>query len=440
MKIFPINCFLAAWLCLSAPAFGADVPLTLNAAVAEALSANPALAMATQQAEGMAYMPRRMGALPDPKLKLGAMNVPTDSLDLDQEPMTQLQVGISQMLPYPGKRGLMSIAARHDARAASAAVQEKRLALVRNVSAIWWHLYHLDRAIEIVTRNRELLEQFVTVARTKYRVGQGLQQDVLLAEVELSRLLDRHLELVGEQGVARARFAALLGWSGERSFALPDTVEEPLPDVQNIETLFGLARENRPRLAAARERTSAADARLRLAQKDHLPDVMVSATYGYRSGQNMTGEDRSDFATLMLSVDLPLHKGARQDQLVAQRQSEAAAGDYGLTHAENAVRAELAEAHIRYLQAREQVSLLKEGIIPQASQTVASMLSGYQVNKVDFLNLVRSQITLYDYETRYWKILSEARGALARLTAAAGVKVTVAYIPGVDESMEGVAP
>jgi outer membrane protein TolC len=52
------------------------------------------------------------------------------------------------------------------------------------------------------------------------------------------------------------------------------------------------------------------------------------------------------------------------------------------------------------------------------------MLSGYQVNKVDFLNLVRSQVTLYDYETQYWKSFSEANQALARLAAAVGGEVS----------------
>lgn len=424
MNGFPTKIFLAIWLFLPMPAFGGDAPLTLEASIQEALSRNPGLEMAERMADGMGHMPERMGALPDPSLKLGLMNVPTDSLDLDQEPMTQIQVGVSQMLPYPGKRGLRSAAARHDALAAAADAGEKKLELVRNVTALWWHLYHLERAIDIVTRNRELLDQLVTVARTKYRVGQGLQQDVLLAEVELSRLLDRELELTGARSAARARFAALLGRAGEQALVLPGTVDETLPDVQEPEALLALARENRPLLTAARQRVESAGARVRLAEKDHLPDLMLSATYGHRSGQDMMGQDRSDFASLMFSIDLPLHKGARQDRLVAQRRSEAAADDFGLIGAENRVSAELSETRARYLQAREQVLLLKDGIIPQAAQTVASMLAGYQVNKVDFLNLVRSQITLYNYETRYWTILAEARGALAGMTAAAGAPVT----------------
>jgi len=88
------------------------------------------------------------------------------------------------------------------------------------------------------------------------------------------------------------------------------------------------------------------------------------------------------------------------------------------------VQQEIFSALADYQRASEQVVLFKTGIIPQARQSVASMLSGYQVNKVDFLNLVRAQITLYNYETQYWKSFGEANQALARLTAAVGEEIT----------------
>jgi outer membrane protein TolC len=84
------------------------------------------------------------------------------------------------------------------------------------------------------------------------------------------------------------------------------------------------------------------------------------------------------------------------------------------------VRAQISTAYGDYQQYKQQAELFKGGIIPQARQTVASMLAGYQVNKVDFLNLVRSQITLYNYETQYWMALSGANQALAQLTAVVG--------------------
>ena len=86
----------------------------------------------------------------------------------------------------------------------------------------------------------------------------------------------------------------------------------------------------------------------------------------------------------------------------------------------NAIQGDITATISAYQQAREQKELLQTGIIPQARQTIASMLSGYQVNKVDLLNLVRAQITLYDYETSLWRIISQAKTSLAELTASVG--------------------
>jgi len=84
------------------------------------------------------------------------------------------------------------------------------------------------------------------------------------------------------------------------------------------------------------------------------------------------------------------------------------------------VRAAIAAATTDYQRAQEQNKLFSKGIIPQAEQTVQSMLAAYQVSEVDFLNLVRSQMTLFNYELRYWKSVSEANQALSRLEAAVG--------------------
>jgi outer membrane protein TolC len=123
-------------------------------------------------------------------------------------------------------------------------------------------------------------------------------------------------------------------------------------------------------------------------------------------------------------MSLPLYAGRKQDKAVDQRSSEFLQKQYALQDEFVQVQAEISASLADYRRASEQVQLFKTGIIPQARQSVASMLSGYQVNKVDFLNLVRAQITLYDYETRYWKSFSEANQALARLTAAVGEEVT----------------
>ncbi|MEN8261386.1 MAG: TolC family protein, partial [Pseudomonadota bacterium] len=103
-----------------------------------------------------------------------------------------------------------------------------------------------------------------------------------------------------------------------------------------------------------------------------------------------------------------------------QHTSELLQQNYSLQDEWDQVRARISSALADYERARQQAVLFESGIIPQARQTVASMPAGYQVNKVDFLNLVRSQITLFNYETQYWRALSEANQSLAKLAAAVG--------------------
>jgi outer membrane protein TolC len=93
---------------------------------------------------------------------------------------------------------------------------------------------------------------------------------------------------------------------------------------------------------------------------------------------------------------------------------------YALIDEKSMVMAAISSAVTDYQEAKQQFSLYGTGIVPQAQQTVQSMLAGYQVSEVDFLNLVRSQMTLFNYELQYWKALSNAKQALARLEAAVG--------------------
>ncbi len=409
-----------AHVVLAASSVESPKNLLVEDAVAIALADNPGLAAIKTRAEALAAIPSQKGSLPDPRLSLNVMNLPTDSFDLEQEPMTQLQLGFSQMLPFPGKLALREAAAEHETTAARWVVDEMRLKLVRDVKTVWWNLYFTDRALEIVARNLELLRQFVSVAQTKYKVGKGLQQDVLLAQLELSKLHDKAINLRGMRRNQAARLNTLLGQLTTRPVQLPQRVAETLVEIGGEKDLLTLAAKTRPMLAARQSKIDAARARLGLAKKSYAPDFMLGASYGFRDGQNLDGSDRTDFLSVMLSMNLPIYAGARQDKAVDQRTSQVLQHQYRLDDARGMVASEVSRALADYQRSREQARLFKQGIIPQAGQTVASMMAAYQVNKVDFLNLVRTQIILFKYETRYWKALSQGNQALARLNAAVG--------------------
>ncbi|HKI60491.1 MAG TPA: TolC family protein [Mariprofundaceae bacterium] len=399
--------------------------ITEEEAVHMALGNNPSLAAMHSRSEAMRHIPSQAGSLPDPVLSLNVLSLPTDSFSTTQENMTQMQVGLAQTIPFPGKLGLREQAAHYESDSARFDSDEMRLAIARNVHTAWWNLFYLDRAISVVKRNQTLLRQFVKIAETKYKTGQGLQSDVLLAQVELSKLLDIGIALKASRQNQTARLNALINRPIESPVELPEQANEQLPRPPSIEELRTQAIDSRPLLASQRSKKMAADSRIDLAEKDYYPDFTLAGGYGYRRGINpATSRTRPDLTSISLSMTLPLYARGKQSQGVAQRKAEAATEQFRLIDQVNAVKSEISSALADYHASHDRASLFKTGIIPQASQSVASMMASYQVNKVDFLNLVRAQITLYNYETEYWKAVSTGWQAWARLEAAVGKKIT----------------
>ena len=396
--------------------------LQLEQAVAIALEHNPGLAGLQAKSEAMHTLPSQVGALPDPVLSLNAMNLPADTFDTGQEAMTQMQVALSQSFPFPGKRGLKREAIEHKADASDAMLAERRSSITGDVRAAWWRLMYQDRALQIIEQNKELMRDFVEIARTKYRVGNGLQQDVLLAQLELSRLLDRELRIVGMRQGNQAELNALLGRPANPPVNLPPLPPNTqLPELPTEVSLLKRAGFSRNLITVNRDLVEAAQADLEFARRDRYPDFKLGVGYGFRDGFDPSrGKDRSDLVSVMLSVNIPLYSGSKQSKAVEQRSHEVSRQKFVLDDTLRRVEAGVARGFAEYHAARSQVALLETAIIPQAQQTVSSMLAGYQVNQVDFLNVVNTQITLYNAQINYWESLSRAKQALARLASAVG--------------------
>ena len=397
-------------------------PMFIEEAVATTLANNPSLAEMQARYQALSEIPSQRGTLPDPVLGLNALNFPTDSFNVGQEPMTQMQLGLSQVLPFPGKLSLEKRISEFEALAARHSVDELQLLLVRDTERSWWRLFYLDRTLDVVESNQDLLRQFVEVAKTKYEVGDGLQQDTLLAQLELSKLFDQEIRLQAIRRNQAIQLNVLMDVAPDEPIVLPGKVSTHLPKILKENDLYNRAQDIHPSLEEEASYISAAEARLKLARKQYYPDFKLGVSYGNRSGENPLpiGGDRSDFVSVLFSVNLPIYHKRKLDRAVSQRRMELRQRRDSLRDEWGIIRSEISAASTDYDEAKALFDLFDTGIIPQARQTVASMLAGYQVNKVDFLNLVGSQVTLLNYEIQYWKALTDAHQALARLRAAVG--------------------
>ena len=395
---------------------------TLNLAIERALSGNPGLGEIKARAEAMAAIPSQAGSLPDPTVSFEMQNVPTRSFDLRKEDMTMLGLGISQAIPFPGKLALREKIAEQEALAAVDSVDEARLRLVREVKQGWWRLFYYDRALGLLDEAEHFFYQLVDIAQAKYKVGKGTQQNVLLAQLELSKLKDEKLSLVSMRHGQNARFNVLLDRTPEMLLRIPAEAEFKLP-VLIESALQDKASQIRPLFAQHRKMLNAALARVDLAQQDFYPDFTVGA--GYANRQNtLTGEVRSDFANVQLSMNVPIYAGQKQAKAVDQRQSELLQEQYALQDEHHKIQAEIAVKAAEYQHAKEKLLLLEHEIIPQAQQTVNSLLAGYQVSQTDFSDLLRTQISLFQYQTQYWQALVSTQEILAELSAEVGEELS----------------
>jgi outer membrane protein TolC len=397
----------------------AETLLTLKSASITALSENPNLAQINARLQAMqAIIPQR-GALPDPEISFNALNLPVNSFDIGQENMTQMQFGFTQKIPFPTKLALREQVATDERKVVLENLNEARFQLINDVKQQWWLIFYVDRVLTIIDSTQTLLRQFVEIAQIKYEVGEGLQQDVLLAQLELSKLLDQKLKWQGQRQKTVAALNTLLNQIANKQIILPNRVVAEFKKLPPENKLYQQAQQFRAVLAASQQKIQVAKSRLELAEEAIYPDFKIGAFYGGRD-DTLAGVSRDDFLSLKLSVTVPIFAQSKQNKAVQQRKAEVMQRKYALQDLWNQVRKQISTAYSDYQRSTQQISLFEKGIIPQARQTVASMLSGYQVNKVDFLNLVRSEITLFNYEMQYWQSFVEAHQALAQLNAFVG--------------------
>jgi len=396
--------------------------LTLGRAVELALTGNPGLSEIRARAEAMAAVPSQEGTLPDPALKFGALYLPTNSFNPQQDDFTMMEVGISQEIPFPGKLALREKIAEQEALAAADSVDEARLRLVREVKQSWWRLFYYDRALNLLDESEHFFQQLIDVAQAKYKVGKGSQQDVLLAQLELSKLKDEKLNLVIMRHGQNARINALLDRAAETSVQIPAEAEFKLPAIAEP-ALQDKALRIRPLFAQHHKMLDAALSRVDLAKKGFYPDFTVGAYYDARQN-TPAGQSRSDFASIQLSINVPIYADRNQAKAVDQRQSELLQAQYALQDEHRRIQAEIASKAVEYQQTKEKLLLLEHEIIPQAQQTVNSLLAGYQVSRADFTDLLRTQLSFFQYQTQYWQALTNTQQILAELSAEVGEELS----------------
>ncbi|HSN42375.1 MAG TPA: TolC family protein [Burkholderiales bacterium] len=385
---------------------------------AEVLQNNPEIRAARKEREAAAQRVTPAGALDDPMLEAGVISLPADSLRFDREDMTMKMIGLSQRLPYPGKRGLRQDVATKDAESAGYGYQETVNRVARDVKTAYFDLGLVIEITGLVGKNKSILDQFLQIAAGRYSVGQGSQADVLKAQTQLSRMADELIKLARERQTIEAEINRMLGRDATIAAPLPEPPQ--LRDrTLNLESLRETALAQRPQLLALQSMVSRNEKALALAHREYYPDFDVRLSYGQRD--NMPdGARRSDLVSLTVAFNLPVWR----DTKLAPRVAESLAmrdQTLSLYQAQrNEVTARLRQQAAAAQQNLKSAHLYQTAILPQARLAVESAIAAYRVNRVDFLTLLDSQMTVFNYETSLATAITNYNKALAEIDLLTG--------------------
>lgn len=394
-----------------------DLPTLVKTAVAN----NPELKSSRSRWRMFANKAEQAASLEDPMLMFKLQNLlAREPLSIGgKDPATAKVIGISQQLPFWGKRGLKQEVSQYEAESYKWSIEERKLELTRMVKETYYQLWAVDKSLEVVAKNIKILADFVAIAELKYSVGQGVQQDIYKAGLEKSRMLDMQISLLQQRKSLEANLNYLLYRPGNTPVGT--IADFTLPDVsQTSEQLNETALERRPQIKSLASLANKGQASHRLAQKEFYPDFNLSFEYMFREAA--MSDPGYNMFTVGVTFNLPLQRQRRRAML-AESTSETSMATEELNGLKSSISFSINDLLARMERRRKLVELYKGGIIPQAEQSLESAVISYRVNKVDFLTLLDGRITLFNYERELYESQAEYMMRLAQLEAAVGMEL-----------------
>ncbi len=408
-----LACLVTA-IAAASVAHAAKVPTPLEALVTEALQHNPDIRAARLEHEAALARRAPARALEDPMLEFGVVNASLP-LSLRRDDMTMQMLGLSQKLPFPGKRRLREAVAGTDAEAIGHAVEETTNRVVRDLRIAYANLALADRAIVLTGRTQDALRALASISASRYAVGRGSESDVLRAGARSAQVQQDLLRLHADRQVAESEIRRLVGRAGTDGMIVPVTAtsfaekEPPAGDGAG-----------RPQLAALRAMEARGELELALAERDYFPDIELRLGYGHRE-RSLEGMPRDDMVTMTFAVNLPLWRKDRLAPRVAEARALRARAAAMSESQRLETRAGIEQQVARAAEARETLALYRSTLLPQSHAATEAARVAWEAGSGDFGTVLDAAMREYD-------------ASLAELTALAAqhhASAEIAFLNGV---------
>lgn len=365
--------------------------LTLQHAESIAMQNDPAVNNYLASARAFQNQAIASNSLPDPKLRLGMFNVPLDDFDLKKNPTTQLRLGIQQQFPRGDTLEIRAEQNKLHASAATARSGDTQRKLLRDLRNTYLNLYYETQAASIIDETRTLFVKLADITEDRYATGRANQQDVIRAELELSRLASRHTKILNKQDQYRAELSIWLGDAAQHKIDYRFPTLSTLPS-HNIDALIN----QHPMILAQRNEVDAMRKMTEIAKQDYSPGFHAFIEYRKRFGEDPDGSRRDDLAAAMVTMDIPLFTHNRQKKNVAANNERVNAARYRLDDALRKLKQSYEKNKSMYKRSNELEQIFNNALLKKAKNNSNASLNSYQSGVTEFTTLMRAQITELD--------------------------------------------
>ena len=372
---------------------------------------NPEIRAARFRFEAATKRPSQAGTLPEPKASYTNVGVGHPLSRLNASEFAYHGFGISQELPFPGKLGLASEEAKREANAEQQSYRAVVLDVTTRLKVAYYEWLTVQKAIEITRKNGDLLSRFEEIARNRYTVGKGLQPDVLKAQFEVSSLEQQLVMLDEKRQRAEAEIASLL--------AVPSIALSAPREIQasslsmSLDELLKATNES-PRVKAEQQMIDARAVGINRSLKDFRPDFGVNLQWQH------TGGNFPDYYMASIEVKIPIYFARKQRYALEESHSRLNEAKQNYRTAQQQAIYQVKDQYLAIQSSERILNLYKTTLIPQASLTVDSSTSAYEVGSMDFLSLVTNLTSLISLERQYYDEVARHEEAIVRLEPIVG--------------------
>ena len=383
-------------------------PLTFQQAIALVADNQPLLDGQTAAITAAQHNAVTAAQRPDPKLKLGVINVPTsgaDAYSLGQDFMTMRMIGVMQEFPREEKLRLRGLKAEIETEKEMRDLEVLRRTLEREAGLAWLDSYYATQALSILQQLQQQTQSELESQIAAYRVGRASQSDVLALRGELDVLKDKQLNLERQRNLAQAMLVRWIGDAGNNSlaaelprFTLPDTAE----------TLTARLSDH-PHLGLMEKQIALAETDVALERKNRSPDWNVE--FGY----NQRGAAFPDMVSVQFGIDLPIFPEHRQNQSLASKNALLEKTRAQRDDNARAMRADIATYYANWRGYQRRTENFEKSALPTAQARIDSALAAYRAGQGNFSAVLEAQRALLELQLQRLSLVVDAARAQVQL-------------------------